>query len=632
MNYTSCRAGLRSLQRPLKHTARSVTDHAIMRGLRASPAQVRREDDDYDSAPRRPKIDQFPDYFVSSASAYTPPRAEDRRARRTEDFRPRESAPPLVGARGGIVSSPRRDAFRNRYEDSDSLSNASRMNIRRHIPKLVADSEYIYGTSVVESALRSERRELYRFYLYAGERRTPENRARDLKLKTLARKLHPKMEIIDEYDLGNLDSMTDSRTHNGYVIECSPLKKIPIQGLGAVAPDLSHFGVQLAQHSDNPRMILREQATILKNRDPSRNPFVVMLDEILDPGNLGAIIRSAYYLGAEALVVSSIKSAPLSAVCQKASAGATEWLPIYEYANAAKFIALSKANGWQFYAAVPPVAEGATPSKNYIDEAQIGNPLQKRPCCIIFGSEGDGLRRFLATQAHYQVTIKKGLLTDGMIDSLNVSVATAILCDRFVNPPVVPHFVMRKGKVKKVIIPPAELEVHTPQVIRPPREVNFLTPKPVVVKKPELEEPAQPRVAIEHDTTFTLEEASQESDLPIDQTLSVEETLEQDIAPSHAEEALVIDTTVQEEQTIVDSAPVEVLATTETSPEEALVIGTTVQEEQIIVDGAPMEVLATTETSPLLELEKETEGTSATGPIDSEVPQTEATQPLATPQ
>ena len=61
---------------------------------------------------------------------------------------------------------------------------------------------------------------------------------------------------------------------------------------------------------------------------------------------------------------------------------------MYEYVNSVKFIDLSKANGWQFYAAVPPVAENVTPDKNYIDEAQIGNPLQKRPCCIIFGTEG----------------------------------------------------------------------------------------------------------------------------------------------------------------------------------------------------------------------------------------------------
>ena len=145
-----------------------------------------------------------------------------------------------------------------------------------------------------------------------------------------------------------------------------------------------------------------------------------------------------------------------------------------------------------------------------------------------------------------------------------------------------------------------EPEGLTPKVIKPPRELNFLAPKPAIVKKKVVEEPPQPRVAIEHDTTFTFEETPQELKLAYDPTPSVEETLEQEVVPSPAEEVLVIDTTAQEEQILADSSPVDVLATTETS----LPAG----------------------------LEKEVESTLAPESIDSTVPQSETTQPLTTPQ
>lgn len=139
------------------------------------------------------------------------------------------------------------------------------------------------------------------------------------------------------------------------------------------------------------------------------------------------MIRSAYYLGAEALIVSGRNSAPLSAVCLKAAAGATEYLPIYEYTNSHKFLTQSKENGWKFYAAVPPPAgpppTGPLPKDfiRYIDESQVGEALTKAPCCLILGQEGEGLRPWLAKQADYKVGIARGEDTDPLVDSLNVS-------------------------------------------------------------------------------------------------------------------------------------------------------------------------------------------------------------------
>jgi len=146
----------------------------------------------------------------------------------------------------------------------------------------------------------------------------------------------------------------------------------------------------------------------------------------LDPGNLGAMTRSAYYLGAEAIIISGRNSAPLSAVCLKAAAGAAEYIPTYEYTNSLTFLNGSKDNGWKFYAAVPPIANGdqKVPKAKIartLDESQVGRALLEGPCCLILGQEGQGLRPWLANHADYRVGIAKGDDTDPMVDSLNVS-------------------------------------------------------------------------------------------------------------------------------------------------------------------------------------------------------------------
>ena len=137
------------------------------------------------------------------------------------------------------------------------------------------------------------------------------------------------------------------------------------------------------------------------------------------------MIRSAYYLGAEAVIISGRNSAPLSAVCLKASAGASEYIPIYEYTNSVTFLNGSKDNGWKFYAAVPPAARSDQKVQGKVakvlDDSQVGRALFEGPCCLILGQEGEGLRPWLAKQANYQVGIAKGGDTDPMVDSLNVS-------------------------------------------------------------------------------------------------------------------------------------------------------------------------------------------------------------------
>jgi len=152
----------------------------------------------------------YPDANISTTSPYTSPSAEERRLARVRDD---SGAPPPISSpsprRSGDRPAPRLD----RRNDRDDVLAPPRMTIRRHIPHVAKNSEFIFGTSVVEAAIKSSRRRLYRLYIYAGSNRTTEAKIRDEHMKKLARKHHPDIEIIDEVDIGQLDSMSDSRPH-----------------------------------------------------------------------------------------------------------------------------------------------------------------------------------------------------------------------------------------------------------------------------------------------------------------------------------------------------------------------------------------------------------------------------------
>lgn len=170
-----------------------------------------------------------------------------------------------------------------------------------------------------------------------------------------------------------------------------------------------------------------------------RFPFVLFLDGILDPGNLGAILRSTYFLGVDAVAIATRNSAPFSPVALKASAGASENLPLMSVSQPSAFIDGCKANGWKIYAAVAPggfKSPGAKVGRpaNYTT-ATLGQPLRNDPCILILGGEGEGLRWNVQRKADKEIGVEGERLGQGGVDSLNVSVAAGILCDAFLRKP-----------------------------------------------------------------------------------------------------------------------------------------------------------------------------------------------------
>ncbi len=140
-------------------------------------------------------------------------------------------------------------------------------------------------------------------------------------------------------------------------------------------------------------------------------PLVVICDEITDPHNLGAIIRTAECAGAHGVIIPKRRSSGLTAVVGKASAGAMEYMKIARVSNLAAAIQTLKDHGVWVYGTA---ADGAAP---------LYRTDLTGPAAIVIGSEGEGMGRLVKESCDFMVSIPM----KGHINSLNASNACAIL-------------------------------------------------------------------------------------------------------------------------------------------------------------------------------------------------------------
>lgn len=139
-------------------------------------------------------------------------------------------------------------------------------------------------------------------------------------------------------------------------------------------------------------------------------PFIIVCDEIEDPHNLGAIIRTAESAGADGIIIPKRRSASLNATVFKTSAGAASWLPVARVANLAAALDKLKENGVWIYGSD---ASGSDYSKISFTGA----------AAIVIGSEGFGMGKLIREKCDFTVSLP--ML--GKITSLNASVAAGIL-------------------------------------------------------------------------------------------------------------------------------------------------------------------------------------------------------------
>ena len=243
--------------------------------------------------------------------------------------------------------------------------------VRKPLPEAEADG-IIGGRNAVIEALRVGTA-IDKIYLLKGET--------DKTLGHIASKAREAGIVVVDADRRKLDNM--SRTHSH-------------QGVIALAAVREYVSVE----------------SILENAAAKgEKPLLVVCDEISDPHNLGAILRTAECAGAHGVIIPKRRSAGLTAIVAKTSAGAVSYMPVARVANiSATLKELKKQGVWIFGTA----AGGNTT----LYEADL-----KGPCAIVIGSEGDGMTRLVAENCDFLVSIPM----QGKISSLNASAAAAIL-------------------------------------------------------------------------------------------------------------------------------------------------------------------------------------------------------------
>lgn len=184
--------------------------------------------------------------------------------------------------------------------------------------------------------------------------------------------------------------------------------RIDRRKLNEMSPTGAHQGI-IAAVAAHEYVTVDDLLAAAKSRGEA--PLLVVCDELSDPHNLGAILRTAECAGAHGVIIPKRRSVGLTAVVGKASAGAIEYMPVARVSNIAATLRELKQRGvWIFGTA----AEGATP----LYDADL-----TLPAAIVIGNEGVGMSRIVAEQCDFKVSIPM----KGRISSLNASAAAAIL-------------------------------------------------------------------------------------------------------------------------------------------------------------------------------------------------------------
>ncbi|KAI5359621.1 putative 50S ribosomal protein L30e [Septoria linicola] len=315
------------------------------------------------------------------------------------------------------------------------------------VPYTTAASEFLYGYNSVLAALKAQRRQLYKLYIHPkifdadiGGQGTDSGQKPGSELVALAKEAG--IPFRNEFKTAMLDKMSDGRPHNGVILEASKLPAVPVLGLRKPESSKGFIPIELGQQSAEEAKINGSPKVINSVTGSWRHPFVVLLDGITDPGNIGNIIRTCHFYGVDAIAVATNTCANLSsAVLAKASSGACEAMRLLSVSQPSNFVHNSSKYRWKVYAAVAPTGKQDF-SGQFLSTSNVAadSPLVKHPCILMLGAEGEGLRQNLRNRADHFVSIEGGQRADNVpdvgVDSMNVGVATGVLLEAFMRKPV----------------------------------------------------------------------------------------------------------------------------------------------------------------------------------------------------
>lgn len=206
---------------------------------------------------------------------------------------------------------------------------------------------------------------------------------------------------VNENAGGSIGAITRIARERGIVI-----KNVSDQKLTQMCGGASHQGI-IASGACAEYVSVED--ILANSKKKGTAPFIIICDEIEDPHNLGAIIRTAEAAGADGIIIPKRRSASLNATVFKTSAGAASWLPVARVANLGAAIDELKKNGIWIYGTD---ASG----ENYSDTSFTG------PIGLVIGSEGFGMGRLIRDKCDFLVKLPMY----GKITSLNASVAAGI--------------------------------------------------------------------------------------------------------------------------------------------------------------------------------------------------------------
>ena len=185
------------------------------------------------------------------------------------------------------------------------------------------------------------------------------------------------------------------------------IKEVSDEKLTAMAGTQKHGGIaaQLAICSYST-----VEDILAVSKEKGKSPFIVIADEIADPHNLGAIIRTAEAAGADGVIIPKRRSASLNATVYKTSAGAAAWLKVARVSNLVDTIKqLKKENIWVY---------GMEADGTPYDKADLSGGV-----AVVVGSEGFGLGRLVRENCDMILSLPM----NGHVNSLNASVSAGIL-------------------------------------------------------------------------------------------------------------------------------------------------------------------------------------------------------------
>ena len=232
-------------------------------------------------------------------------------------------------------------------------------------------SGMIEGRNAVQEALRAGKT-ADRLYIQEG--------LRDPAIGQIVSRVKKQGATVSYVKKQQLDQMSETGRHQGVILLCSAYEYATME-------------------------------EIFRNaEEKGEAPFVFLLDEIEDPHNLGAIIRTANLCGAHGVIIPKHRAVGLTATVVKASAGAVNYTPVVKVTNIAKTIDDLKKRGMWFACA----DMGGEVMYNCNLTGSIG---------LVIGNEGTGVSRLVREKCDYIVSVPM----KGNIDSLNASVAAGVL-------------------------------------------------------------------------------------------------------------------------------------------------------------------------------------------------------------